>query len=70
MKADMFKGLGASKDAARMSRVVSFYEKLPRGSAAEVQPKGFLRKYQAKHFGKNATAMRMLALNICLEDKS
>ncbi|KAH8602024.1 mitochondrial F1-F0 ATP synthase subunit F of fungi-domain-containing protein [Bisporella sp. PMI_857] len=48
-------GLGAAKDAARMSRVVSFYEKLPRGSAPEVQPKGIFQKYQAKHFGKNPT---------------
>ncbi|KAK3319232.1 mitochondrial F1-F0 ATP synthase subunit F of fungi-domain-containing protein [Apodospora peruviana] len=45
--------IGAAPDAVRMQRVVNFYEKLPRGSAPEVQPKGFLAKYQAKHFGKN-----------------
>ncbi|EKD21617.1 hypothetical protein MBM_00730 [Drepanopeziza brunnea f. sp. 'multigermtubi' MB_m1] len=48
-------GLGAAQDAARMQRVVSFYEKLPRGAAPEVQPKGLLGRYQAKHFGKNPT---------------
>jgi len=42
-----------------MQRVVNFYEKLPRGSAPEVQAKGFLAKYQAKHFGKNASGKRM-----------
>ncbi|EHK99139.1 putative ATP synthase subunit f, mitochondrial [Glarea lozoyensis 74030] len=48
-------GLGAAQDAARMSRVVSFYEKLPRGSAPEVKPKGLMGRYQAKYFGKNAS---------------
>ncbi|KAK2626675.1 hypothetical protein QTJ16_003850 [Diplocarpon rosae] len=46
-------GLGAAQDAARMQRVVSFYEKLPRGSAPEVKPTGLLGRYQAKYFGKN-----------------
>ena len=41
-----------------MQRVVSFYEKLPRGAAPEVKAKGFFGKYQAKHFGKNPSAMR------------
>ncbi|TGO12932.1 hypothetical protein BTUL_0080g00520 [Botrytis tulipae] len=50
------KGLGAAKDAARMQRVVSFYEKLPRGPAPEVKAKGLLGRYQAKHFGKNPSA--------------
>ncbi|KAB8298223.1 hypothetical protein EYC80_001960 [Monilinia laxa] len=49
-------GLGAAKDAARMQRVVSFYEKLPRGPAPEVQAKGLLGRYQAKYFGKNPSA--------------
>ncbi|KAH7411231.1 mitochondrial F1-F0 ATP synthase subunit F of fungi-domain-containing protein [Cadophora sp. MPI-SDFR-AT-0126] len=48
-------GLGAAQDAARMQRVVSFYEKLPRGAAPEIKPKGLLGRYQAKHFGKNPT---------------
>jgi F-type H+-transporting ATPase subunit f len=42
-----------------MQRVVSFYEKLPRGPAPEMKPKGMIAKYQAKHFGKNASATRM-----------
>ncbi|KAJ9149065.1 hypothetical protein NKR23_g4608 [Pleurostoma richardsiae] len=50
------KAIAAAPDAVRMQRVVNFYEKLPRGPAPEVQPKGFLGKYQAKHFGKNPTA--------------
>ena len=34
-----------------MKRVISFYEKLPRGSAPEVKPSGLFGRYQAKHFG-------------------
>ncbi|PSS10911.1 hypothetical protein M430DRAFT_107647 [Amorphotheca resinae ATCC 22711] len=49
-------GLGAATDAARMQRVVSFYEKLPRGAAPEVKPKGLVGRYQAKYFGKNPSA--------------
>lgn len=41
-----------------MKRVVNFYEKLPRGPAPEVKATGILGRYQAKHFGKNPTAMR------------
>lgn len=41
-----------------MQRVVSFYEKLPRGAAPEVQAKGLLGRYQAKHFGKNTSVKR------------
>ena len=51
--------IGAAPDALRMQRVVSFYEKLPRGAAPEVQAKGLLGRYQAKYFGKNASAKRM-----------
>ncbi|EFX03869.1 mitochondrial f1f0 ATP synthase subunit f [Grosmannia clavigera kw1407] len=50
------KAIGSAPDAVRMQRVVSFYEKLPRGPAPEVKAKGILGRYQAKHFGKNATA--------------
>lgn len=53
-----FQAIGAAPDAVRMQRVVSFYEKLPRGPAPEVKPTGLLGKYQAKHFGKNPTAKR------------
>lgn len=56
--------LGAAPDALRMQRVVSFYEKLPRGAAPEVKAKGLLGRYQAKHFGKNASAARMLYFNV------
>ncbi|CAG8954798.1 hypothetical protein HYFRA_00004723 [Hymenoscyphus fraxineus] len=49
-------GLGAAQDAARMSRVVSFYEKLPRGSAPEIKPKGLFARYQHAYFGKNSSA--------------
>jgi F-type H+-transporting ATPase subunit f len=41
-----------------MQKVVSFYEKLPRGAAPEVQAKGLLGRYQKRYFGKNASAMR------------
>ncbi|CAF9928172.1 MAG: hypothetical protein HETSPECPRED_006763 [Heterodermia speciosa] len=46
-------GIGAAQDAARMQRVVSFYEKLPRGPAPELQPRGLFARYQARYFGKN-----------------
>jgi F-type H+-transporting ATPase subunit f len=42
-----------------MQKVVSFYEKLPRGPAPEPQAKGLLGRYQKRYFGKNASAMRM-----------
>ncbi|KAH8172576.1 mitochondrial f1-F0 ATP synthase subunit F [Sarocladium implicatum] len=54
------KAIGAAPDALRMQRVVGFYEKLPRGAAPEVQPKGLLGRYQAKHFGKNSTAKPLI----------
>ena len=41
-----------------MQRVVSFYEKLPRGPAPEVQAKGLLGRYQARYFGKNPSVAR------------
>ncbi len=41
-----------------MQRVVSFYEKLPRGAAPKVQPKGLLARYQAKYFGEKPSVMR------------
>lgn len=57
-RTDEIQGLGAAADAARMQRVVSFYEKLPRGAAPEVKAKGLVGRYQAKYFGKNASATR------------
>jgi len=50
------KAIGAAPDAVRMQRVVRFYEKLPRGAAPEAKATGILGKYQAKHFGTNASA--------------
>ena len=50
--------IGGARDAARMQRVVSFYEKLPRGPAPDVQAKGLLGRYQARYFGKNPSAAR------------
>lgn len=41
-----------------MARVVSFYEKLPRGAAPEIKAKGLLGRYQAKYFGKDPSATR------------
>lgn len=64
MCADNRKGIGAQQDAARMHRVVSFYEKLPRGPAPDPKPKGLLQRYQARYMGKNASAMRR-ALRQC-----
>ncbi|KAI4252951.1 MAG: hypothetical protein L6R42_007765, partial [Xanthoria sp. 1 TBL-2021] len=51
-------GIGAAQDAARMERVVSFYEKLPRGRRPDEQPKGLFERYQARYFGKNPSAAR------------
>lgn len=41
-----------------MQRVVSFYERLPRGAAPETKGRGILGWYQAKYFGKNASVKR------------
>jgi len=42
-----------------MQRVVSFYEKLPRGPAPERQVSGPFSWYKKKYFGKNPSAARM-----------
>ncbi|KAJ4990340.1 hypothetical protein SVAN01_04222 [Stagonosporopsis vannaccii] len=54
-KANISKAIGSSPNAVRMQKVVSFYEKLPRGAAPEVQAKGLLGRYQKKYMGKNAS---------------
>jgi hypothetical protein len=41
-----------------MQKVVSFYEKLPRGPAPEPEAKGLLGRYQKKYMGKNPSAKR------------
>ncbi|KAF7562773.1 hypothetical protein G7046_g1355 [Stylonectria norvegica] len=56
------KAIGAAPDALRMQRVVSFYEKLPRGAAPEVKATGILGRYQAKHFGKNTSVKPIIHL--------
>ncbi|MCJ1404866.1 hypothetical protein MMC11_008092 [Xylographa trunciseda] len=53
---EISQGIGAAQDAARMQRVVSFYEKLPRGPAPEIKASGLLGRYQARYFGKNPSA--------------
>ena len=55
---DNVKAIGASPNAVRMQKVVSFYEKLPRGPAPEPQAKGLLGRYQKAYFGKNVSARR------------
>ena len=52
--------IGGAPDALRMQRVVSFYEKLPRGVAPESKAKGILGRYQAKHFGKKTSVQRTI----------
>ncbi|KAF8477559.1 mitochondrial F1F0 ATP synthase subunit F [Kalaharituber pfeilii] len=49
--------LGAAKDAVRMSRVVDFYNKLPKGPAPPPNTPGLLGKYQDKYFGKKPSGM-------------
>ncbi|PNY23515.1 ATP synthase subunit f, mitochondrial [Tolypocladium paradoxum] len=54
------KAIGGAPDALRMQRVVSFYEKLPRGAAPESRSKGLLGWYQAKYFGKKTSAQPII----------
>jgi Mitochondrial F1-F0 ATP synthase subunit F of fungi len=51
-------GLSAAKDAVRMARIAKFYERLPKGPAAEIKSSGLLGRYQDKYFGKNPSAAR------------
>lgn len=52
--------IGGAADAARMQRVVGFYEKLPRGRAPQPKASGLLDWYRLRYMtGKNASAMRM-----------
>jgi hypothetical protein len=46
-----------------MQRVVSFYEKLPRGPAPEIKAKGLLGRYQARYMGTKTSALRKEALS-------
>lgn len=58
--------IGAAQDAARMARVVSFYQKLPRGPAPEIDKKGLLASYQARYFGKNCSATPIIHVIVFL----
>ena len=45
-----------------MQRVVSFYEKLPRGPAPEAKSKGLMHWYSLRYMtGRNPSIMRMFA---------
>ncbi|KHN99308.1 uncharacterized protein MAM_03006 [Metarhizium album ARSEF 1941] len=57
------KAIGGAPDALRMQRVVSFYEKLPRGASSEAKAKGLLGRYQAKYFGKK-TSVQPLSVEL------
>nr|POE51790.1 atp synthase subunit f, mitochondrial [Quercus suber] len=49
--------IGGAADAARMQKVVSFYEKLPRGPAPAPKASGLLSWYSLKYMtGRNASA--------------
>ncbi|KID88722.1 mitochondrial F1F0 ATP synthase subunit F Atp17 [Metarhizium guizhouense ARSEF 977] len=52
--------IGGAPDALRMQRVVSFYEKLPRGAVPEAKAKGLLGRYQAKYFGKKTSVQPII----------
>ncbi|KAF2396674.1 mitochondrial F1F0 ATP synthase-like protein subunit F [Trichodelitschia bisporula] len=53
-------GIGAAQDAVRMQRVVSFYEKLPRGPAPEPKARGLFGRYKARYFGAKPSAMPLV----------
>jgi len=50
-------GIGQAKDAARMERLKSFYEKLPKGPAPASKPTGLIGRYKYRYFdGPDASA--------------
>ncbi|KAK1068135.1 ATP synthase f chain, mitochondrial precursor [Friedmanniomyces endolithicus] len=50
--------IGGAADAARMQRVVGFYEKLPRGPAPKPKARGVLEWYSLRYMtGRNASVM-------------
>jgi len=59
-------GLGAAKDAIRISRVVDFYSKLPKGPAPTRKTPGLLGRYQDKYFGDNPSGMPLVHLIVTL----
>jgi len=53
--------LGIPKDAARMSRVVDFYKRIPKGPASFPKPRGLVDRYKARYFdGDNASATPLI----------
>ncbi|EMC91866.1 hypothetical protein BAUCODRAFT_152229 [Baudoinia panamericana UAMH 10762] len=53
--------IGGAADAARMQRVVSFYERLPRGKAPEPKAKGFFDWYRLRYMtGRNPSVMPLV----------
>lgn len=54
----MKQAIGAAQDAARMQRIVSFYQKLPRGQVPKEKASGIFDWYRLKYFGQNSSAMR------------
>ncbi|CAF9910128.1 MAG: hypothetical protein GOMPHAMPRED_006965 [Gomphillus americanus] len=52
--------IGSAPNAARMRRIVKFYEALPRGPAPETKPRGLFQRYQARYFGKNPSPAPIL----------
>lgn len=55
-----FQAIGAAKDAARMGRITSFYEKLPRGQAVAETSSNPIEAYRIKHFGEKGGSARTL----------
>lgn len=61
--------IGGAADAARMGRVVDFYEKLPRGPAPQPKARGFLQWYSLRYMtGKNPSVMRTYTCGCRCED--
>ncbi|KAF8248416.1 hypothetical protein K440DRAFT_600080 [Wilcoxina mikolae CBS 423.85] len=52
--------IGAAKDAARMSRIVDFYGKLPRGAPPAVKTSNLLKRYHDAYFGDKPSAMPLV----------
>ncbi|KIV99580.1 uncharacterized protein PV09_08757 [Verruconis gallopava] len=54
-------GIGAASDAVRMQKVVSFYEKLPRGPAPAEKSTGLFSWYKNKYFKRGNESAAPLA---------
>ncbi|KAG2183586.1 hypothetical protein INT43_006592 [Umbelopsis isabellina] len=48
---------GNKQSATRMTELVSFYQKLPKGNAETAKPSGLIGRYKARYFdGENSSA--------------